>query len=207
MWRSLEIDSPSDAAWLPAVRDMMASVAAEASIDPASVPATSTAPIGQTAGPTADDVAAAQSMSPADQQKTIRDMVEGLAQRLAAKPDDLEGWKRLGKSYLVLNEPAKAQQAYARAVALAPTDMELLAAYADATLTAPGPAEIPPASVEALRQVLKTDAANTTALWLVGLAESESTHAQEAATCGGNCCLGCSRTRRLIARCKHASTH
>ncbi len=181
MWRSLEVDSPADAAWLPAVRDMIASVAGEAGIDPASVPATSTAPIGRTAGPTSDDVAAAQSMSPADQQNMIRDMVEGLAQRLAAQPDDLEGWKRLGQSYVVLNEPAKAQQAYARAVALAPTDMEILADYADATLTAPGPTEIPAASVEALRQVLKTDASNATALWLVGLAESEANHAQEAA--------------------------
>ena len=85
MWRSLEVDSPTDAAWLPAVRDMIASVAAEAGIDPASVPATSTAPISQTPGPTADDVAAAQSMSPPEQQKMIRDMVEGLAQRLARK--------------------------------------------------------------------------------------------------------------------------
>ena len=181
MWRSLEVDSPADAAWLPAVRDMIASVAREAGIDPASVPATSTAPISQTPGPTADDVAAAQAKSPPEQQKMIRDMVEGLAQRLAANPDDLEGWKRLGRSYLVLNEPAKAQQAYARAVSLAPTDMEVLADYADATLTTPGPAEIPAASVEALRQVLKTDASNATALWLLGLAESEANHAQEAA--------------------------
>ncbi len=181
MWRSLEVDSPPDAAWLPAVRDLIASVAAQASIDPASVPATSTAPISQTAGPTADDAAAAQSMSPADRQKMIRDMVDGLAQRLAANPDDLEGWKRLGKSYLVLNEPAKAQQAYARAVAMAPTDAELLAAYANATLMAPGPIDIPPQSIEALREVLKTDASNATALWFVGLAEAQANHAQEAA--------------------------
>lgn len=179
MWRSLEVDSPPDAPWLPAVRDMIASVATEAGIDPASVPATSTAPISKTPGPTTD--AAARSMSPPEQQKMIRDMVEGLSRRLAAQPDDLEGWKRLGQSYVVLNEPAKAQQAYARAVALAPTDMELLADYADATLAAPGPAEIPAASVEALRQVLKTDAANATALWFVGLAESEANHALEAA--------------------------
>jgi cytochrome c-type biogenesis protein CcmH len=180
MWRSLEIDSPPDAAWLPDVHRMIAAVAAKAGIDPASVPATSAAPIHQAPGPTAGDVAAAQSMSTADQQKMIRDMVDGLAQRLAAKPDDLEGWKRLGQSYVVLNEAAKAQQAYARAVALAPTDMELLAAYANATLMAPGPVEIPPQSVAVLRQVLQTDASNAQALWLVGLAESQADHAKEA---------------------------
>jgi cytochrome c-type biogenesis protein CcmH len=181
MWRSLEVDSPPDAAWLPDIRAMIASVAAKAGIDPASVPATSTAPIHPAPGPTAGDVTAAQSMSPGDQQKMIRGMVDGLAQRLAAQPDDLEGWKRLGQSYVVLNEPAKAQQAYARAVALAPTDTELLTAYANATLLAPGPIEIPLQSVAALRQVLQTDASNPAALWLVGLAESEAQHAREAA--------------------------
>ena len=181
MWRSLEIDSPSDAAWLPSVRAMIASVAAKAGIDPASVPATSASPIRPAPGPSAGDVAAAQSMSPDEQRKMIGDMVAGLAQRLQANPGDLEGWKRLGQSYVVLNEPAKAQEAYAHAVALTPTDAELLAAYANATLMAPGPVEIPPQSVEALRQVLQTDAANPAALWLVGLAESQANHSQEAA--------------------------
>ena len=160
---------------------MIASVAAEASIDPGSVPASSTAPITRTPGPTADDVATAQSMNPGDQQRMIRDMVAGLAPRLAANPDDLEVWKRLGKSYLVLSEPATAHQANARAAARAPTDTELLAAYANATLMTPGPNEIPPQSVETLRPVLKADASNTTAQWFVGLAESGAGHVQEAA--------------------------
>lgn len=181
IWRSLEIDSPPGAAWLPDVRQFMASVAAKASIDPASLPATSTAPIKEAPGPT-NDVAAMQSANPADQQKMIRGMVEGLAQRLAADPNDLEGWKRLGKSYVVLNEPAKAREAYGRAVALAPTDLELLADYADATLTTPGPVDLPAASVEALRQVLKTDASNAAALWLVGSADAEANNVQEAIT-------------------------
>jgi len=181
MWRSLEIDSPPSSSWLPSVRGMIAAVAAKAGIDPTSVPATSAAPIGEAPGPTVGDIAAAQTMSPDAQQKTIRDMVEGLAQRLAANPGDLEGWKRLGQSYLVLNEPSKSQQAYARAVALAPTDTDLLTAYANATLMVPGPIELPTQSVDALRRVLKTDASNPTALWFVGLAESQANHAPEAA--------------------------
>jgi cytochrome c-type biogenesis protein CcmH len=180
IWRSLELDSPPDAPWLRDVRQFMASVAAKSGIDPASVPATSTAPIKEAPGPTANDVAAAQSKTPAEQQKMIRDMVEGLAQRLAANPNDLEGWKRLGKSYVVLNEAAKAREAYGRAVALAPTDMEVLADYADATLTTPGPVDLPAASVEALRQVLKADTSNAAALWLVGSADAEANNAQEA---------------------------
>jgi cytochrome c-type biogenesis protein CcmH len=204
MWRSLEVDSPPDAPWLPAVRDMIASVATEAGIDPLRCRRRHGAH-QQTPGPTTDDVAAAQSMSPPEQQRRIRDMVEGLAQRLAAQPDDLEGWKRLGQSYVVLNEPAKAQQAYARAVALAPTDMELLADYADATLAAPGPAESPAASVEALRQVLKTDASNAAALWLVGLADPKPTTPEAAAL--WRLLYRLQPTHRLTARCRRASTH
>lgn len=180
MWRSLEADSPADAAWLPAVRELIASTAADTGIDPASVPAASTAPIASTAGPTADDIAAAQSMSPAEQRAMIRNMVDGLAQRLAANPNDLEGWKRLGRSYLVLNETALGQQAYGRAVALAPTDLALLTDYADATLLAPGPVTVPRESAEMLRELLKTDGSNATALWLVGLADFEADNAKEA---------------------------
>ena len=180
MWQSLEVDSPADAEWLPVVREMIRSVAAEAGIDPQSIPATSQAPIAQAPGPTADDIAAAQSMSPDQQQQMIRDMVDGLAQRLEANPNDIEGWKRLGRSYLVLNEADRARQAYGRAVALAPTDVALLGDYANAALLAPGPANLPSESVGALREVLKNDEFDPAALWLVGLAEAEAGNKQQA---------------------------
>jgi cytochrome c-type biogenesis protein CcmH len=181
MWRSLEIDSPPDAPWVPTVREMIRNVAADAGIDPESIPATSQAPIRQTLSPSDEDIAAAQSMSPEDQQKMIRDMVTGLAQRLEANPDDLDGWKRLGRSYLVLEDAARAKQAYSRAVALAPTDMALLGDYAQATLLASGPAALPPQSVDALRTRLDSDGSDPTALWLVGLAEADAGNNRTAA--------------------------
>jgi cytochrome c-type biogenesis protein CcmH len=125
-------------------------------------------------------VAAAQSMTPDQQQQMIREMVSGLAQRLESNPNDLEGWKRLGRSYLVLNEPDRAKQAYGRAVALAPTDVALLGDYANVTLLAPGPATLPSESVGAMREVLKNDEFNPAALWLVGLAEAEAGNEQQA---------------------------
>jgi cytochrome c-type biogenesis protein CcmH len=182
MWRSLEVDSPTDAQWLPTVREMIRNVATEAGIDPESIPATSQAPIAQAPGPTVEDVAAAQSMRPDQQQQMIRDMVAGLAQRLEANPDDLDGWKRLGRSHLVLNENERAKEAYRRAVALTPTDVALLGDYAIATLRASGPAALPPESVSALRNVLKNDASEPAALWLIGLAAAEAGDPQEAVT-------------------------
>ncbi len=180
MWRSLEIDSPPDAPWVPTVREMIRNVAADAGIDPESIPATSQAPIRHEPGPSAEDMAAVQSMNPEDQERMIHDMVTGLAQRLETNPNDIEGWKRLGRSYLVLEEPERAKQAYGRAVALAPTDMALLGDYAQATLLAPGPAALPPQSVDALRTRLDSDASDPTALWLVGLAEVEAGNSGEA---------------------------
>jgi cytochrome c-type biogenesis protein CcmH len=180
MWRSLERDSPADAQWLPTLREMIRTTAAQWSIDPESVPAQPPAPISQAPGPTAEDLAAAESMSPEEQEQMIRNMVAGLAQRLEANPEDLDGWKRLGRSYLVLEDPASAKRAYGRAVALAPTDLTLLGDYANASLLADGTTELPPQSIEALRQLLKTDAANPAALWLVGLTEAQAGNRQRA---------------------------
>jgi cytochrome c-type biogenesis protein CcmH len=56
--------------------------------------------------------AAAVAAQPRDeQQKTIRSMVERLAQRLAAQGGGAEEWMRLIRAYKVLNEPEKAQTA------------------------------------------------------------------------------------------------
>lgn len=48
----------------------------------------------------------------------IEAMVESLAKRLEEDPDDLEGWKMLGRSYMTLQEFGPAVTAYERAVAL-----------------------------------------------------------------------------------------
>jgi cytochrome c-type biogenesis protein CcmH len=52
-----------------------------------------------------------------DQMAAIRGMVEGLAQRLQASPDDAEGWVRLVRAYAVLGETAKRDQALTQAKA------------------------------------------------------------------------------------------
>jgi cytochrome c-type biogenesis protein CcmH len=67
--------------------------------------------------PTSEDVASIQAL-PADQQKTmIREMVEGLAQRLRERPLDEEGWVRLIRSRVVLGEQQTAREDLARALA------------------------------------------------------------------------------------------
>lgn len=85
-------------------------------------------------GPSQDDMAAAQSMTPSEQQDMIRGMVEGLAARLQDEPDDLRGWQMLARSYGVLEEPDKAARAYDRVLALAPNDPDALFFLGEAAL-------------------------------------------------------------------------
>jgi cytochrome c-type biogenesis protein CcmH len=65
-------------------------------------------------GPTREQMEAAREMAPEDRQAMIRQMVEGLAARLEDNPDDLEGWKRLARSWRVLGEAEKAEEAEKR---------------------------------------------------------------------------------------------
>lgn len=64
-----------------------------------------------------ETVANAQTMSPEDQQAMIRTMVDGLEEKLAANPDDLDGWLRLIRSRAVLGDTDRARAAYDKAKA------------------------------------------------------------------------------------------
>jgi len=61
----------------------------------------------------------------------IEGMVQKLATRLEQRPDDVEGWNMLGRSYAVLGRHEQAVQALRKALALRPDDPALLADLAD----------------------------------------------------------------------------
>lgn len=88
-------------------------------------------------GPTADDMAAAQDMTPEERQAMIEGMVGRLADRLKDNPQDLEGWTRLARAYDVLGRKAEAVAAWEKAVALAPEDADLKAGLAAARAKLP----------------------------------------------------------------------
>jgi len=131
-WADLAADSPADAEWLPLLRQRIAEAAKAIGIDPASVKAAD-----RTGMPSPDAVAAAAqaaaAATPEEKRAMIDAMVERLAARLAEQPDDAEGWARLGRSYMVLRQPAKARDAYARAARLKPGDAALARALAEAS--------------------------------------------------------------------------
>ncbi|HEY7237749.1 MAG TPA: c-type cytochrome biogenesis protein CcmI [Burkholderiales bacterium] len=68
----------------------------------------------------------------------VQAMVERLAARLRENPDDVNGWKLLGRSYGVMGRYAEAADAYAKAAVRAPRDAQLLADLADVLAMARG---------------------------------------------------------------------
>ena len=102
-------------------------------------------------------------------QEQINAMVERLAQKLKSKPDDVEGWTMLGRSYVQLRRYTDASAAYARAAALAPDDAQLLADYADVLAMNNG-RSMQGEPEKVIRQALKADPDNIKALALAGTA-------------------------------------
>lgn len=80
------------------------------------------------------DAAAAGPMTP----EKINQMIEGLAARLKANPDDLTGWVRLARAYKVQGRLPEAEQAFGKAGKLVDTDPDLLTQYADLLATRAG---------------------------------------------------------------------
>ena len=97
MWRKLLAEAPADAAWSGFVRDSLAR------LDPAAA--------ASQPGPDADDVAAANEMSPEQRNTMVRSMVSRLAERLKQDGADVEGWLRLLRAYMVLGDKEQALSA------------------------------------------------------------------------------------------------
>lgn len=168
-WSTLLETSPPGAPWIAMARRRAAQTATALGLDPVKALPQAKAPVPN--GPTADDMAAAQSMSPEDRQAMIESMVQQLADRLKEEPDNLEGWLRLGQSYSVLKKYGEARDALAKAAALAPQNTDVLLLYARAIRAAAGNRQTPE-SVAVMRKVLNVAPDNIEALWLVGMAEA-----------------------------------
>jgi cytochrome c-type biogenesis protein CcmH len=130
-WIDLAGDAPAVAEWLPLVRQRIAEAAAALGIDPAGLKTSSGMPSQAAVASTAQATA---NSSPEERRAMILAMVGNLAARLEKEPDDVEGWARLGRSYMVLNQPDKAREAYAHALKLKPGDAVLKQAFEDAQL-------------------------------------------------------------------------
>ncbi|MXN47105.1 c-type cytochrome biogenesis protein CcmI [Shinella kummerowiae] len=125
-------EAPAGAPWLPLVNRHIATLAEGQGSETA----------GQLGNPTADDVVAAQDMSTGDRQQMIAGMVESLSAKLQDDPNNFEGWMRIIRSYVVLDQRPKAEAALQTALKTFPADSEngkeLLALARDLSISAEG---------------------------------------------------------------------
>jgi cytochrome c-type biogenesis protein CcmH len=172
LWQAMARDAPADAPWLPSVKQSIE--VADRQLAGDRMPE---APAGK---PPAE-VAQIMTLPPSERIDAIRGMVAGLAAKLAASPDDPAGWQRLGRSYMVLNQPKDAAEAYARAAALAPGDAAAALGRAEALLAIDGDAApLSRDTVDAFRKVLALDADQPEGLYYLGLAASQRGDTDEA---------------------------
>jgi len=173
IWRDLEKDTPADAPWREMLQKQIAQAAEAAKLD-----ANSIAP----QPPSLDGAQAPVTAMPklAGQDAMIRQMVAGLAAKLAQNPNDVDGWLRLSRSYRVLNEFEKAKDAARKAVALRPKEAAPLLALADVQLAAAQSDKLPDDVIATVRQALALEPDNMDALYYVGAAESQLGNAAKA---------------------------
>jgi cytochrome c-type biogenesis protein CcmH len=109
IWNGLLTKSPADAPWRSLVQAALVRV-------------------GGAVAPALPDstMAAAKDMSDADRNAMIRGMVDRLATRLKQNGDDVEGWLRLVRAYMVLGEGDKAKSALTDARQAVANDAERL---------------------------------------------------------------------------------
>ena len=109
IWRAMLARAPADAPWRPMVQAALVRAG------------------GSTAPALADDaVAAAKDMTETDRSAMIRGMVERLATRLKQNGDDVEGWLRLIRAYMVIGDRDKAKSALSDAQQAVANDAERL---------------------------------------------------------------------------------
>jgi cytochrome c-type biogenesis protein CcmH len=109
IWRTMLEKGPADAPWRPLVQ------AALARLDGSAAPALSD-----------DTMAAATGMSEGDRSAMIRGMVDRLATRLKQNGDDVDGWLRLVRAYMVMGDREKAKGALTDARQAVANDAERL---------------------------------------------------------------------------------
>lgn len=130
-WFSLLAETPADAPYAKDIRDVIRNVGTQNGIDvdkrlasarfapPAAGFKTDGAQTATAAipGPNRDQMAAAAALPQGQQDMMVRQMVDGLAERLTREPGDTDGWIMLLRSRMQLGETGKAQAALRDATA------------------------------------------------------------------------------------------
>ncbi|MBF0180292.1 MAG: tetratricopeptide repeat protein [Magnetococcales bacterium] len=94
-------------------------------------------------------------------------MVEQSAQKLRDNPDDVPGWLRLARSYVVLSRPAEAMAAYAMILSRHPGTMDASVGLAELEVQSNDP-KVQEEGIKRFQRVIASDPDRPEALWVLG---------------------------------------
>lgn len=109
----------------------------------------------------------------------VDSMIQRLAQRLEKEPNDGEGWRMLGWSYVMTQRPQQALAPYKRAMQLLPNNATVRAGFGEALVGAAGGKVTPEAKAE-FDKALQLDPAEPRARYFDGLWLAQNGKAKEA---------------------------
>jgi cytochrome c-type biogenesis protein CcmH len=102
--------------------------------------------------------------------------IAALAARLAQQPGDAEGWALLARAYQATGRSQESLDAYRHAHELAKDNPAVTVEYAQALAVVAPDHRIDGESRDLLEGVVKADASNQRALWLLGISDYQSGH-------------------------------
>ncbi|WP_337189192.1 c-type cytochrome biogenesis protein CcmI [Phenylobacterium sp.] len=105
-------------------------------------------------------------------QGDVSAMIAQLETQMRQRPDNAEGWRMLGWSYLQTGRNAEAAEAYGRAAALDPANADYLSAQGEATVLA-AEGQVTPAAEAIFRKTLAIDAADPRARYYLAVGKDQ----------------------------------
>ncbi len=108
-WLELAKETPPNTPWYPLLQSQIEDAAIKLGVNLQDIKNSNQNK--NSVGPTQEDIKAAQEMPPEDRKEMIKGMVNNLAEKLKDNPNDIDGWKMLARSYRVLGDNKKAEEA------------------------------------------------------------------------------------------------
>jgi cytochrome c-type biogenesis protein CcmH len=112
---------------------------------------------------------------------TLDEAVARLEAELRRDPNQVDGLRLLARAYLQQQQPARANDAYTRALRLAPDDADLLAESAEARAATHPQRRLDDEAVARLQAALKVQPMHQRARWFLGIAQRQRGQHTEAA--------------------------
>jgi len=131
--------------------------------------------LGNPAAITQDRTAQTTQNAGADRQSApaLADLLPQMQERLEQQPDDVDGWRLLGRSYLSVGEFAGASNAFERALALDDTHVPTMAQLAESKAMLQG-GTLAGEPLKQVERAIELDPDNEHALWLLAIAQQQA---------------------------------